>query len=69
MHRLQHVLNTAGHKGASTVMQQSQILCASWDALLTAVRRSQEGSSVVVGIDGDVKGPQTLSGDVKAEMM
>lgn len=51
-------------------MQQSQILCAIWDALLMAVQRSQEGSSVVVGIDGDVKGPQTLSGeDVKAEVM
>jgi hypothetical protein len=51
-------------------MKQSQILCESWDALLTAVQRSQEGSSVVVGIDGDVKGPLTLSGeDVKAEVM
>jgi hypothetical protein len=45
-------------------------LCEIWDALLTAVQRSQEGSSVVVGIDADVKGPLTLSGeDVKAEVM
>jgi hypothetical protein len=51
-------------------MQQSQILCASWDALLMAVQRSQDSSSVVVGIDGEVKGPKTLSGeDVKAEVM
>jgi len=70
MHRVQYVLNTAGHKGAGIVMQQSQILCVSWDAFLTAVQRSQEGSSEVVGIDGDVKGPQTLSGeDVKAAVM
>jgi len=44
VHRVQHVLNTAGHKRAGNVMQQSHILCESWDALLTAVQRSQEGS-------------------------
>lgn len=70
VHRVQHVLNTAGYKGAGTVMQQSQILCASWDTLLKAVQMSREGSSVVVGTDDDVKGPLTLSGeDVKAEVL
>jgi len=70
MHRVQHAQNTAGHKGAGIVMQQSQILCASWDALLMAVKMSQEGSSVVVSIDGDVRGPQTFSCEyVKAAVM
>jgi hypothetical protein len=63
MHRVQNVLNTVGHKTAGNVMQRSQILCASWDALLTAVKRSQEGSAEVVCIVGDVKGPHTFSGE------